>query len=96
VTDTDTNRWTQPAWAQRYLAERDAIPHRSEGVAVLVELLPPAPHRVLDLGTGDGFLLGVVCAARPGVSGIACDFSERGAGYASALLTGIHAGRVFS
>jgi tRNA (cmo5U34)-methyltransferase len=74
--DPGTNWWTRPEWARRYLRERDSIPHRAEGVAVLVELLPPAPRRVLDLGTGDGFLMGVVRAARPGVSGIACDFSE--------------------
>ncbi|MFA5884839.1 MAG: class I SAM-dependent methyltransferase [Acidimicrobiia bacterium] len=70
------NRWTEPEWAQRYLRERARIPHRAEGVAVLVELLPSAPHRVLDLGTGDGYLMGVIRAARPGVSGIACDFSD--------------------
>lgn len=72
----DVNWWSRPEWAQRYLRERDAIPHRAEGVGVLVELLPPAPTRVLDLGTGDGYLMGVVRAARPGVSGMACDFSD--------------------
>lgn len=76
ASEASTNRWTQSDWARRYLREREGIPHRAEGVDVLVELLPPAPRRVLDLGTGDGYLLGVVRAARPGVSGIACDFSE--------------------
>jgi tRNA (cmo5U34)-methyltransferase len=60
----------------RYLSERDSIPHRLEGVAVLIDLLPPTRPRVLDLGTGDGYLMGMVRASRPGVSGIACDFSE--------------------
>lgn len=73
---SDVNWWSRPAWARRYLRERDGIPHRAEGVAVLVELLPPEPRRVLDLGTGDGYLMGVVRAARPGVTGVACDFSE--------------------
>lgn len=70
------NRWVEPEWARRYLAERDRIPHRAEGTAVLVELLPAAPRRVLDLGTGDGYLMGKVRSARPGVGGVACDFSE--------------------
>jgi len=73
---TEVNRWSEPGWAQRYLGERSRIPHRDEGVAALTELLPAAPHRVLDLGTGDGYLMGVIRAARPGVSGIACDFAD--------------------
>jgi len=73
---SETNRWTEPEWARRYLGERSRIPHRDEGVDALVELLPAAPHRVLDLGTGDGYLMGKIRAARPGVSGIACDFSD--------------------
>ncbi len=72
----NVNRWVEPAWAQRYLRERGDIPHRSEGVGVLVELLPPSPRRVLDLGTGDGYLMGVVRQERSGVTGIACDFSD--------------------
>lgn len=71
-----TNRWVEPEWARRYLGERATIPHRSEGVAALVELLPDAPRRVLDLGTGDGILMGAIRAARAGVSGIVCDFSD--------------------
>jgi len=72
----EVNRWTEPDWARRYLAERDTIPHRAEGTAALLEMLPAAPQRVLDLGTGDGFLIGAVRRVRPGVSGIACDFSD--------------------
>jgi tRNA (cmo5U34)-methyltransferase len=77
VTATDdVNYWVEPAWAQRYLRERGNIPHRVEGVGVLVELLPPGPLRVLDLGTGDGYLMGVARQERTGVTGIACDFSD--------------------
>jgi tRNA (cmo5U34)-methyltransferase len=72
---TPINRWAEAGWAQRYLAERDDIPHRTEGLAVLLELLPPAPGRVLDLGTGDGFTLGLVKAARPEITGVGADFS---------------------
>lgn len=69
------NLWSESAWAQRYLNERDDIPHRAEGFAVLLELLPVAPRRVLDLGTGDGYTLGLVRAARPGAEGVGVDFS---------------------
>jgi len=72
---TTVNRWTDPAWAQRYLGERDGIPHRIEGITALMEMLPPAPTRVLDLGTGDGFTLGLVRGARPEVTGVGVDFS---------------------
>jgi SAM-dependent methyltransferase len=77
VTATENvNFWVEPAWAQRYLRERGNIPHRAEGVGVLIELMPAGPLRVLDLGTGDGYLMGVARQERRGVTGIACDFSE--------------------
>ena len=69
------NLRTESAWAQRYLRDREVLPHRSEADAALVELLPPAPRRVLDLGTGDGYTLALIRAARPGVAGIGVDFS---------------------
>lgn len=68
------NRWVDPSWARRFLAERDSIPHRAEGIAALVEVLPERVERVLDLGTGDGFTLGLVLSARPGASGVGVDF----------------------
>ena len=67
----NVNRWTEPEWALRYLRERDAIPHRVDGLEVLVnELLPERVSRVLDLGTGDGNTLALVLAARPDASGV--------------------------
>lgn len=69
------NLWSESAWAQRYLRERDDIPHRIEGFAVLMELLPETPRRVLDLGTGDGYTLGLVRTAHPNVEGVGLDFS---------------------
>jgi tRNA (cmo5U34)-methyltransferase len=65
-------RWRDLERPQRRLAERDDIP-TEQGYAVLVELLPPAPRRVLDLGTGDGYALALVRAARPSVDGVGLD-----------------------
>ena len=30
------NRWVEADWAKRYLADRDGLPHRMEGFAVLL------------------------------------------------------------
>jgi tRNA (cmo5U34)-methyltransferase len=74
------NRWVEPEWAKQYLEARDSIPHRAEGHAVVLELLGDADHagelqRVLDLGTGDGYTLGLVLGANPDAVGIGLDFS---------------------
>jgi SAM-dependent methyltransferase len=69
------NRWPDVDHALAYLGKADTIPHRIEGEATLLELLPDAPSRVLDVGTGDGRLLDLVRTARPGISGIGLDFS---------------------
>jgi len=74
VTQEDVNLWREPEWALRYLRDRDAIPHRVEGLGVLVELLPERVGRVLDLGTGDGDTLALVLAARPDAHGVGVDF----------------------
>ncbi|HEY1277584.1 MAG TPA: class I SAM-dependent methyltransferase, partial [Thermoleophilaceae bacterium] len=58
-----------------YRSRADAIPHRLEGDAALLELLPARLGRVLDLGCGDGRLLALVRDARPDASGVALDFS---------------------
>jgi tRNA (cmo5U34)-methyltransferase len=52
-----------------------AVPHVAEGDAVLVELLPSRLRRVLDIGCGDGRLIGLVRDAREGVDAVGVDFS---------------------
>ncbi len=69
------NLWTEAAHARDYLERRRSIPHRDEGYAALLEFLPASPSRVLDLGTGDGYLFTLIRDAYPDVHGLAVDFS---------------------
>ncbi|HKY14058.1 MAG TPA: class I SAM-dependent methyltransferase [Microthrixaceae bacterium] len=69
------NLWTDPEHALWYLAKADSIPHRTEGEAVLLGLLPDRCDRFLDLGCGDGRLTALVLAAKPSARGTACDFN---------------------
>jgi SAM-dependent methyltransferase len=68
--------WENAEHALRYLARADAYPHRAEGEGVLLEQVPDDARRVLDLGTGDGRLLGLLSRDRPRITGVGLDFSE--------------------
>ena len=69
------NKWREDSHVARYLGTADTIPHRREGEMVLLELLPPRVARVLDVGTGDGRLLGLVRLVHGDAEGVAVDFS---------------------
>ncbi len=69
------NLWTSTEHALGYLDRADSIPHRVEGESTLLEFIPSTAARVLDLGTGDGRLLGLVKQNHPDVTAVAVDFS---------------------
>ena len=62
-------------YALYYILWDDAIPHRTEGEAALLEQLPANVHLVLDLGADDERLLALVKLAQPGCAGVGLDFS---------------------
>jgi len=72
----DTNLWALPEHALAYLAQADAIPHRTEGEKTLLECLHGPVTNVLDLGSGDGRLLALVRLVHPEARAVALDFSE--------------------
>jgi ubiquinone/menaquinone biosynthesis C-methylase UbiE len=71
----DSHEWTKPEHALAYLQRADQIPHRTEGEAALLEDVSTDAGRILDLGAGDGRLLGLLLLACPDASAVAIDFS---------------------
>jgi SAM-dependent methyltransferase len=67
--------WKQLERVDHYLDRADDFPHRLEGEGVLLDHVPPAAARILDLGAGDGRLLARLLADRPRARGTALDFS---------------------
>jgi len=70
-----SNEWTTPEHALAYLKRADRIPHRTEGEAALLEEVPKEAARILDLGAGDGRLIGLLLLACPAARGVAVEFS---------------------
>jgi len=69
------NLWTSSEHVRDYLQRADLIAHRGEGETALLEFLPSGTRRILDLGTGDGRLLGLVRQEHPATEAVALDFS---------------------
>ncbi len=70
VAATPTAGWHDPEQVGWYLERIDRLPPRLAGEAVLAEILPASPVRVLDLGCGDGRLCALVLEARPSASSV--------------------------
>ncbi len=74
---TPTGGWEDPEQVVWYTSRIGRLEARLAGEAVLRDLLPPAPKRVLDLGCGDGRLAALVLEACPSVEEVvAADRSE--------------------
>jgi len=71
----ESNEYASAAHALKYLARVDKFPHRAEGDAALLSFIPLTARRILDLGTGDGRLLGLLLIDRPQAEAVALDFS---------------------
>jgi tRNA (cmo5U34)-methyltransferase len=69
------NLWSTEAHALDYLRRADLIPHRVEGEAALLELLPAEAVRILDLGTGAGRLVLLAKTVCPRAQFVGLDFS---------------------
>jgi SAM-dependent methyltransferase len=69
------NEWKSTEHALAYLKIADGIPHRTEGEATLLEEVPNASTRILDIGSGDGRLLSLLLVHCASATGIALDFS---------------------
>ena len=67
--------WATGEHVRRYLERADGYPRRAEGEAVLVEQVAADARRILDLGTGDGRLLGLLERDRPDTLGVGLDCS---------------------
>ncbi|HEV2492994.1 MAG TPA: class I SAM-dependent methyltransferase [Terriglobia bacterium] len=73
--DNSVNLWSSTQHALDYLKKADSIPHRTEGEAVLLDVVPLGVKRILDLGSGDGRLLRLLKLDRPEAEAVALDFS---------------------
>ena len=85
---TGVNLWTDADHALDYLDNRKRLPYRQMGYEVLLEFVPADVARVLDLGCGDGEVMARILAARPGVEGLAADFSPEMLERSRARFTG--------
>lgn len=70
VTPSPVGGWNDGEQVDWYLERIGKIEARRAGESMLVDLLPPAPRRVLDLGCGDGRLAALVADARPTVESV--------------------------
>jgi tRNA (cmo5U34)-methyltransferase len=74
---TPTGGWSDPEQVAWYTERIGKLEARRAGERVLLDVLPPDPRRLLDLGCGDGRLAALVLEHRPSIEEIvAIDISE--------------------
>jgi tRNA (cmo5U34)-methyltransferase len=62
--------WRDPDHVDEYLGRVGTLAPRLAGEAMLVDVLPSDPRRVLDLGCGDGRLAALALEARPAIEAV--------------------------
>jgi tRNA (cmo5U34)-methyltransferase len=67
--------WGTEEHAARYLKRADDYPHRAEADDALLEQIPLEARRILDLGTGDGRVLGLLSERGTEMVGVGLDIS---------------------
>ncbi len=67
---TPTAGWDDPDQVAWYVDRLDRLGPRLAGEAMVRDVLPDEPRRVLDLGCGDGRLAALVLASRPTVTAV--------------------------
>ena len=79
MTNMAADIWKDRDVAKAFLNERSLmIPERQRQLEVLLRVVRfhcPQPRRILDVGCGDGLLLGMLLEAFPQAGGAAIDFS---------------------
>lgn len=65
MTHQSKKEWSDHKHVLNYLEAADAIPHRSECEAVLIDHIPTNAKKILDIGTGDGRLIKLIKASLP-------------------------------
>lgn len=69
--------WRQPERAREYAERVDReLPQRAEGLEVMLALVPGAPGRILDIGTGPGLLASMLLDRFPSAQAVGLDVSE--------------------
>jgi tRNA (cmo5U34)-methyltransferase len=70
------SEWKELQWAEQWPSFRAELPHAVDAERMLVEhLLQGEVDRVLDLGSGDGHMIGLLRGARPNATAIGLDLS---------------------
>jgi SAM-dependent methyltransferase len=73
---TPTSGWSDPEQVAWYTERIGKLEARRAGEQMLIEVLPVAPRRMLDLGCGDGRVSALVLDARPAIKvAVAVDIS---------------------
>ncbi len=69
--DQSVKEWSSIQQVSFYLSKAANLPQRTEGEAILFDLIPKDVKRVIDLGTGDGHLLKLLKRQIPHIKAIA-------------------------